>query len=203
MSTSQIKVPAQAQQLTTKLQSLVSQLQDKNYESFSQTLAEVKLLDPDNADVFHLEGLYAMQAESDFEKAHELVSQALERAPDSTAMTHNLATIKINRGQFADAERLLIKAVQAKPDYAEAFHTLAGIRKYKSGDPIVTMMENLARSGKFSRTDGSFLCFALAKAYDCDAIRPQTLDQLSAAIKTGLAADGPVIIEVRPAIVKD
>ncbi len=43
---------------------------------------------------------------------------------------------------------------------------------------------------------------ALAKAYDCDAIRPQTLDELSAAIKAGLAADGPVVIEIRPAIVK-
>ncbi|WP_337660005.1 5-guanidino-2-oxopentanoate decarboxylase [Anderseniella sp. Alg231-50] len=43
---------------------------------------------------------------------------------------------------------------------------------------------------------------ALAKAYNCDAIRPQTLDELSSALKTGLAAEGPVLIEVRPAIVK-
>ncbi len=43
---------------------------------------------------------------------------------------------------------------------------------------------------------------ALAKAYGCDAIRPQTLDELSSAIKTGLAAEKPVVIEVRPAIVK-
>lgn len=42
----------------------------------------------------------------------------------------------------------------------------------------------------------------LARAYDCDAIRPQTLDDLTAAIKTGLAADKPVVIEVRPSIVK-
>ncbi len=43
---------------------------------------------------------------------------------------------------------------------------------------------------------------ALAKAYNCEAIRPQTLDELSSAIKAGLTAQGPVIIEVRPAIVK-
>ena len=43
---------------------------------------------------------------------------------------------------------------------------------------------------------------ALARAYKCDAIRPQTLDELSAAIKAGLAAEAPVVIEVRPAIVK-
>ncbi|MCH9664122.1 MAG: hypothetical protein K0U66_10785, partial [Gammaproteobacteria bacterium] len=43
---------------------------------------------------------------------------------------------------------------------------------------------------------------ALAKAYNCDAIRPQTLDELSSAIKAGLAAECPVVIEVRPTIVK-
>ena len=42
----------------------------------------------------------------------------------------------------------------------------------------------------------------LARAYGCDAIRPQTLEELSAAIRTGLAAQKPVLIEVRSSIVK-
>ncbi len=42
----------------------------------------------------------------------------------------------------------------------------------------------------------------LAKAYGCDAIRPQTLDELASAISTGLAAERPVLIEVRSSIVK-
>ena len=42
----------------------------------------------------------------------------------------------------------------------------------------------------------------LAQAYGCGALQPESLDELAKAIKSGLAADMPVLIEVRPSIVK-
>jgi 5-guanidino-2-oxopentanoate decarboxylase len=41
---------------------------------------------------------------------------------------------------------------------------------------------------------------ALARSYGCEAMQPQSLDQLAEAIGKGLKADGPVLIEVRPSI---
>lgn len=152
--------------LREKISFLAQCLQDKRHEDFSKTLIEIKRLDPENPNAIHLEGLFALQVESDVEKAHRLVSQAAEILPESPAIMHNLATIKITRGNFPEAERLLLLAVHTKPDYAEAFHTLAGVRRFKAGDPIIERMEVLAKSQKFSDIDASFLCFALAKAYD-------------------------------------
>ncbi|MDX1717273.1 MAG: 5-guanidino-2-oxopentanoate decarboxylase [Anderseniella sp.] len=43
---------------------------------------------------------------------------------------------------------------------------------------------------------------ALARSYGCEAMQPESLDQLTDAIARGLKADGPVLIEVRPSIVK-
>lgn len=152
--------------LREKLSALADCLREKRYREFRTALAEVKRLEPLNPHAMHLEGLFALQAEDNVEKAHRLVSQAAEILPESSAINHNLATIKINRGEFAQAEQLLILTVQRKPNYAEAYHTLAAIRKFQTGDPIITQMEQLAQSKTFSTEDASFLCFALAKAYD-------------------------------------
>jgi 5-guanidino-2-oxopentanoate decarboxylase len=42
----------------------------------------------------------------------------------------------------------------------------------------------------------------LADAYGCKAMRPKSLGELTDALQAGLAADMPVVIEVRPSIVK-
>ena len=42
---------------------------------------------------------------------------------------------------------------------------------------------------------------ALARSYDCEAMQPQSLDELSGSIATALKAQGPVLIEIRPSIV--
>ena len=43
---------------------------------------------------------------------------------------------------------------------------------------------------------------ALARSYGCDAMQPQSLDELTSAITRGLKAKGPVLIEIRPSIVR-
>ncbi len=43
---------------------------------------------------------------------------------------------------------------------------------------------------------------ALARAYGCDALQPASLKELTAALATALSADKPVLIEIRPAIVR-
>lgn len=152
--------------LKDKLSELAASLREERYKDFPRILREVNRLDYLNPNALHLEGLYALQAERDNEKAHRLVAQAAEILPESPSISHNLATIKINLGKFAEAERLLLYAVQIKPDYAEAFHTLASVRKFKTGDPIIERMEQLAVSKKFPPEQATFICFALAKAYD-------------------------------------
>jgi 5-guanidino-2-oxopentanoate decarboxylase len=43
---------------------------------------------------------------------------------------------------------------------------------------------------------------ALARSYGCDAMQPQSLDELASAIASALKSKGPVLIEIRPSIVK-
>ena len=43
---------------------------------------------------------------------------------------------------------------------------------------------------------------ALARSYGCEALQPANLKELSAALATAVAADKPVLIEVRPSIVR-
>ena len=160
------KAASKGEIIKSKIAELAKSLREERYKDFPRILREVNRLDYSNPNALHLEGLFALQAEHDNEKAHGLVAQAAEILPESPSISHNLATIKINLGKFAEAERLLLYAVQVKPDYAEAFHTLANVRKFKAGDPIIERMEQLAVSKKFTQEDATFLCFAMAKAYD-------------------------------------
>ncbi|MEM9784858.1 MAG: sulfotransferase [Pseudomonadota bacterium] len=166
MSDAAVSPHIQAKAKKTHLQELVDALKARKATAFKHALREVRRVDPENPHATHLEGLFALQMEDDIERAHTLVSEAFEMLPESPAVAHNLATIKITLGAFGHAERLLLMAIRRQPDYAEAFHTLSGIRKFKDGDTVIDLMEGLVTSKKFNAEDGSFISFALAKAYD-------------------------------------
>ncbi|WP_163852275.1 tetratricopeptide repeat-containing sulfotransferase family protein [Pseudooceanicola aestuarii] len=164
----------------------------REFEAFDKALDQAAALAPDDPEVIHLRGLGLFERKRTPE-AFPLVLQAARARPRNTAMLHNLAAIQISLGHFKDAEANLRRAIRLQPDYAEAYHTLAGIHRFAPDDPLIPAMEELGRSRQFTPRDASFLCFALAKAQD-DANRPDhawpLLEQANAQMPAEYDADG-------------
>jgi tetratricopeptide (TPR) repeat protein len=159
-SSPEYRVPLQA-----AVTAAAEALRAKDYSTFDREIAEAAKIAPQDGNVLHLRGLALFERKNP-RKAFPLVREAARQHPRDPAIRHNLAAIQISLGRFRDAEAGLRAVLELAPDYTEAFHTLAPIITFKAGDPLVARMERLAQQKRFSPRDASFLCFALAKAYD-------------------------------------
>lgn len=152
-------------QLDALLSAAAEALRSKNYPEFDNHLGSAAKLAPQDANVLHLKGLGLFDRKKPLE-AFQFVQAAVAKHPKDAAKQHNLAAIQISLGQFDDAETRLRAAIALQPNYPEAFHTLAPIITFQRGDPLIGQMEALVLEHNFAPQDASFLCFALAKAYD-------------------------------------
>lgn len=140
-------------------------LRAKSYPELERTLSKAAEISPEDPNVLHLKGLYYLETKR-IQDAFEHVSRAAVYRPNSMAIKHNLAAIFVVMGEFKAAEKLLREAVHGNPLYAEAYHTLAPIHKFKPEDTLIPKMEKLAANPDLTPQDQSFIFFALAKAYD-------------------------------------
>jgi tetratricopeptide (TPR) repeat protein len=78
----------------------------------------------------------------------------------------NLAAALLELGQLADAKRAIERAIDLEPKVPGHYYTLSQIRRFATGDPWLTAMEDLARPPLSLPKEGSVkLHFALGKAY--------------------------------------
>jgi len=190
-NTSSHKNTVEPSAIQAALLAAATHLENRNFPEFDVEISKAEELAPNHPEVAHFKGL-ALFEQKKADEAFALVLNAARAQPRNAAVKHNLAAIQISLGQFEDAKQNLLSALSLKEDYAEAYHTLAGIHKFTKGDPLISSMEELAQSGKFTPADASFLCFALAKAYD-DAGLPdrawEMLRQANAQMDPGYEAD--------------
>jgi tetratricopeptide (TPR) repeat protein len=140
-------------------------LKQKKFKAFETEIGRAAELAPQDARVLHFKGLYQFEKQNAIE-ALKLLRSALQKRPHDTAIQHNMAAVLISLGKFEDAEKLLLSAIALKPDYAEAYHTLAPIRTFKAEDPLITQMKQGLETPNLSDEDITFYAFALAKACD-------------------------------------
>ncbi len=145
-------------------------IEAKDFATFEAAISEAEACFPEHPQIAHYKGLSRFE-QKDAAGALVWLSKAIKALPENAAILHNLSAVQISLGQFDTAKHNLLRALKRAPDYAEAYHTLAGIYRFAPSDPLIKRMEALARSGTFSARNASFLCFALAKAYD-DADQP-------------------------------
>src|SRR6516225_7345082 len=89
----------------------------------AQLCAEQALAaDPAHADAFHLMGLLSLQAQQ-HDQAVEWISRAIKREPKS-AYLNSLGIALLRLGRSDDAVKAFDKAVQLKPDDAQAWRRL-------------------------------------------------------------------------------
>ena len=121
---------------------------------------------PRNADALHFLGLAEWQLGGPADGAIKLIRLAIAAAPNQSFMHHNLATVLGSAGDLEEAEKQFRTAIRLKPDYAEAYFNLSGIKKFAADDPAIAGMKALYAAPDLSSVDQEFICYALAKAHD-------------------------------------
>jgi len=171
-TTMPLDAPLAKDTLAVLVHDAATHLKSKNFAELEATLAQAAELAPDDHRVLHFQGLCAFE-QHDAVTAFGFLRRALALRPKDPALQHNMAAILISLGKFENAEKLLLAAVHHKPDYAEAYHTLAQIRKFKADDPLISTMEKGLQEPGLSAQEISFYAFALAKACDDAALYDQ------------------------------
>lgn len=137
-------------------------------QKFEAALAEANALrakEPGNPE---FEMLYANEnlAVGNFDEAMGVYQQLLEAMPGNPGINltygHALKTV----GRQDDAIGAYRRAYQAKPDYGDAFWSLANLKTYRFSDAELIQMREREASPLVSLEDRYHLCFALGKALE-------------------------------------
>jgi tetratricopeptide (TPR) repeat protein len=76
---------------------------------------------------------------------------------------HNLGVVCNQLGELESARLHLKEAIRLRPDYAEAYHSLARSGRFAADEEFLQRVEDLCHNDRFSRRDLSFLHFAAGK----------------------------------------
>ncbi|MEM7282349.1 MAG: sulfotransferase [Pseudomonadota bacterium] len=137
-------------------------------QKFALALAQAEKLyamDPKNIS-FEVTLANEHQAVGDFPKALEIYERVLTRQPNlhpvHAAKAHALKTI----GHTEDAIDSYRQAYAAKPDYGDAYWSLANLKTYQFSEAELDQMQIIEQDPKVANTDRVHLCFALGKAME-------------------------------------
>ena len=137
-------------------------------QKFEKALTEASLLREKQPDSPQVEILYANQnlAVGNFDTALEIFSNHIAKRPNNPsihlALGHALKTI----GQQPEAIASYRRAYAVKPDYGDAYWSLANLKTYRFLDEEIVQMREREASPSIALEDRYHLCFALAKALE-------------------------------------
>ncbi len=137
-------------------------------QKFQKALEQAEYLhsvDPENL-AFEVALGTQNQAAGQFDKALTVYDRVLERKPElhsvHAAKAHALKTI----GRTAEAVEAYRRAYSCKPDYGDAYWSLANLKTYRFEDPELAQMRELEARPSTAVDDRVHLCFALGKALE-------------------------------------
>lgn len=186
-------------QTNARLKEGIEHQKAERFQQAADAFTEVLKADPKNVDAMHFLGLALWQTTHQPEEALKLVRKSIALAPGDWAKHHNIGAILGSLGQIDEAIGFYRKAIELNPQYAEAFFNLAGVYKFKDGDPAIAAMQTLYAANNLDDPDQEFLVYALAKAmndtknyyeafhFALEGARLKKPDYNVAGIETGLA----------------
>lgn len=121
--------------------------------------------EPNSAQALHGLGYIEAQRQRP-QRAVGILERAVRLRPNDRHLQLNLGIELSKLGEIERATGHLREAIRLKPDYASAIYHLSGLHRFKSGDPLIDVIEDLLAKGVLTRADQCFLHFALGKAYD-------------------------------------
>ena len=137
-------------------------------QKFKESLKQAETLrkeDPDNI-AFNMIIANCHVGSGDIAKALVIYNAVLEQAPDNPNIllmqAHALkAVAKVDEAIIAYQ-----KAYKAKPDFGDAFWSLANLKTYRFSDEEIQMMKDWQSDERTTLVDRFHFCFALGKAYE-------------------------------------
>lgn len=138
--------------------------QISQYQQAEQAYQQCLALDPDNLEACkRLPRLYIDQGKLD--KALELLDKAVQRHQDGGLYSLQ-AIYFMAAGEFDKARQSYRRALETKPDNANALRMLVKLKKYQQVDEDVEAMIALVGSPRTSVSDRIQLCFGLGKVFE-------------------------------------
>ncbi len=137
-------------------------------QKFSEALEQAGLLrakDPENPQV---DMLYANQnlTVGNFDEALRIYRQRAEEAPNNHGIHLTLGHALKTTGELKEAIAAYTRAYTVKPDYGDAYWSLANLKTYKFDDAQIVGMRAREGAATTQLTDRYHLCFALGKALE-------------------------------------
>lgn len=137
-------------------------------QKFEKALEQATILRdayPDNV-VFDISYANQNVALGNFETALKVFDDVIERQPNLETpylvKGHALKTI----GRLDEGVESYQAAYKVKPDFGDAYWSLANLKTYRFSDDEITQMQQQVERTETSLVDRFHLCFALGKAYE-------------------------------------
>ena len=137
-------------------------------QKYEQALAQATVVRNTQTGVPTLETLYANAcvAAGRFDEGLTIYDEQLKYQPFNPtlhlARGHALKTL----GQQVEAIDAYHKAAEARPDFGDAFWSLANLKTYQFSDSEIKRMQTVEADGAVAPADRWHLCFALGKAFE-------------------------------------
>src|SRR5690606_33043026 len=94
----------------------------KRFKDMEQALRKIIRLAPDNQHAYNALGYSLADRNIRLKEAHQLISRALELAPEDPFIMDSMGWIEFRMGRLAEAEKLLRRAYELRPDAEIAAH---------------------------------------------------------------------------------
>lgn len=137
-------------------------------QKFSAALGQAKTLlerDPQNPVFLSLFAIESMQA-GQYETALEAFDQVLAKLPEDPATLTSRGHALKTYGRSEDAIASYRSALEAAPNYGDAWYALANLKTFRFTDEEIAQMQALQTAPDLSFMSRIHVAFALGKAYE-------------------------------------
>ncbi len=137
-------------------------------QKFAKALEQVTILRAREPDSPQIDMLYANQnlAVGNFDEALQVYKDRAVEAPDNPGIHLTLGHALKTIGRQKEAIEAYSEAYRVKPDFGDAYWSLANLKTYKFADQQIAAMRALESAHSTQLADRYHLCFALGKALE-------------------------------------
>jgi len=137
-------------------------------QKFAEALEQARLLREKEPENPQLDMLYANQnlAVGNFDEALRIYRQRAEEMPNNPGVHLTLGHALKTTGLQKDAIEAYTQAYRIKPDFGDAYWSLANLKTYRFDPEQITSMREREAAPQTQLADRYHLCFALGKALE-------------------------------------
>ena len=137
-------------------------------QKFDKALEQATLLRSKSPDSPQIEMLYANQnlTVGNFDEALKVYHERAEQVPNNPSIHLTLGHALKTTGAQAAAIDAYTRAYTIKPDFGDAYWSLANLKTYKFDTAQITAMRDIEAAPSTQLADRYHLCFALGKALE-------------------------------------